>query len=191
MSEAFAVSYAVLWVLTLAIAVGLLALYRHFGEMYLTSREGRVTQGPEIDAPLPSVSAEPVDGTRIQIPVSGVASLLLFAAADCALCKRLLPEAMALDSDELRVVVIFSGRRDDLKSALGTPNTDIPIVIDPTRKLTVHYGVGVTPFAVAVDVHGVVRASGIVNDIAAIRYIAAAVDFNSVDEFATARGGAG
>ncbi len=180
-----------LWVLTLAIAIGLLALYRHFGEMYLTSREGRVTQGPEIDAPLPSVSADPVDGTRIRIPISGVASLLLFAAADCALCKRLLPDAMAFDSEELRVVVIFSGQRDDLKSAFGTPQIDVPIVVDPTRKLTVHYGVGVTPFAVAVDERGVVRASGIVNDIAAIRYLAATVDFNTVDQLATATGGAG
>ena len=46
MSEALLVSYAALWALVLAIAVGLLALYRHFGEMYLTSREGRVTQDP-------------------------------------------------------------------------------------------------------------------------------------------------
>ena len=44
MSEALLVSYAALWALVLAIAVGLLALYRHFGEMYLTSREGRVTE---------------------------------------------------------------------------------------------------------------------------------------------------
>ena len=115
---------------------------------------------------------------------------MLFAAADCPLCKRVLPDVMAFDSKTLRVVVIFAGRDEDIDSTMLTTDTSVPIITDPNRKLTVRYGVGVTPFAVAVDAHGVVRASGIVNDMAAIRYLAATVAISTAAEVATAMGGA-
>ena len=40
----FEFTYIALWLLVVVLAVGVYALYYHFGEMYLTSPEGRATK---------------------------------------------------------------------------------------------------------------------------------------------------
>ena len=46
-------SYIALWILVAVLSVAVFALYHHFGQMYLNSREGRETQGPDLGATPP------------------------------------------------------------------------------------------------------------------------------------------
>jgi hypothetical protein len=65
------VSYAALWIVVIVMAI---ALYHHFGEMYLNSREGRQNQGPDVDSELKPLGARDVAGASLRLPTTGTPS---------------------------------------------------------------------------------------------------------------------
>jgi hypothetical protein len=158
-------SYVALWVLVLVMAAAILALFHHFGTMYLSSREGRATQGPAIESRLSPFAATTLDGTAVSLP-SGRPALLLLASTDCPECGRLTGPLQRLAESragELDVVVLCGGRRTSVLEwarALGAP---VRVVADRNFRRATAMGVGITPFVVGVDAGGVVRARGLVN----------------------------
>ena len=158
-------SYVALWLLVLVLAGAVLALYHHFGTMYLSSREGRATQGPAIGSRLSGFGASALDGTEIAVP-SGRPSLLLLASTDCPECGRLQEPLVRLaraHAGEVDVVVLCGGRRVEVSDWARGVGAPVRVVADRNFRRATAVGVGITPFLLGVDGDGVVRARGLVN----------------------------
>jgi hypothetical protein len=161
----FVGSYAALWVLVLVMAAAILALYNHFGTMYLSSREGRAIQGPAIESRLSPFHATALDGTLVAIP-SGRPALLLLASTDCPECGKLLGPLQRIAESragELDMVVLCGGRGVDVGAWARGLSAPVRVVADRNFRRATAMGVGITPFVVGVDGGGVVRARGLVN----------------------------
>lgn len=159
-------SYVALWVLVVVEAIALFALYQHFGEMYLNSREGRARQGPDIDSKLKPAQAQDIAGSALNLGASGKPTLMVFTSTDCKLCGELRPDLkrFAEDHPEIRTLVICAGGRKEVAGWADGLAEVAELVPDPGYRLSARYGVGLTPFLVAADASGTVRANGIVND---------------------------
>jgi hypothetical protein len=161
----FELSYVALWALVVVLALAVYALYHHFGQMYLTSPEGRATQGPPVGKRLQTAHGTPLEGPTLVLPQQSQRTVLLFTEPDCAVCRQVLDD---LDSDgdtEILedVVVVSSGTAADAGKWLSIlPATRI--LMDPRAGLRSRYGIGVTPFGVATDAEGVVRTRGVVSN---------------------------
>lgn len=158
-------SYVALWVLVLVMAAAILALFHHFGTMYLSSREGRATQGPAIESRLAPFEATALDGTAVVVP-SGRPALLLLASTDCPECGKLIAPLQRLAEirfGELDVVVLCGGRRMGVAEWAGALGSPVRVVADRNFRRAAAMGVGITPFVVGVDGQGFVRARGLVN----------------------------
>jgi AhpC/TSA family len=160
-------SYAVLWALVLVLSVAVFALYHHFGKMYLGSREGRQSQGPEQGKRLAHVAARTIRGDSIELPLADEAAVVLFADTTCKLCDSLRPDMrrFAEASDDVRLLVVCGGDSEEAIAKWAAEiREEVPVVLDVRQKLTTRYAVGITPFMVAVGDDGVVQAKGLVND---------------------------
>jgi hypothetical protein len=182
-SPAFLVSYVLLWVLVVVLFIGVLALYHHFGEMYLSSRESRSEQGPEEGALLKAAEALTVTGTPVVLPVDRP-TLLLFVSTTCDVCKEVraaLPRLVA-SRPELSVVLVCTGRPPMVKAWAGDVAGLVPVVADPRSRLGGLYNVDLTPFCIAVGADGHVRASGIANTYDALEVAAHDAESQPVDD---------
>jgi thiol-disulfide isomerase/thioredoxin len=141
------------------------ALYHHFGEMYLNSREGRERQGPEVGTRARQQRLETVSGEQRVLPAPGAATMLTFMSTDCTLCKRIKPTLaqVAAEVEEVELVVLCAGAPDEVREwahGLG----DVAVFPDPAHRVAARYRIGMTPFLVGVDADGIVRARGLFND---------------------------
>jgi hypothetical protein len=165
MSAFFIVSYVCLWILVVLMFVGMVALYRHFGHMYLGSPQGRETQGPAIGRELRIKNFRGLDGA--QLGASGRRAVLVFTSFTCPLCVQLKADfprlARLLDSD-VDVFVVCAGREDQVRRWADDVPRAFHVVADRSFGITSKLSIGVTPFAVAADRNCVVRAKGVVND---------------------------
>jgi len=158
--------YVVVAVLTFVViieALGLFALYQHFGQMYTSSRTGRAAQGPAVDLPLRSERLRAINGSTMSTGEGALA--LVFASTNCNLCKRLRDELVATGASELPrgmpVAIVCAGRAADV--AEWARDLDLPVIADPGYRLSVRFGINITPFVVVTDARGVVMTKGVVN----------------------------
>lgn len=159
-------SYAILWVLVIALTLSVLALYRHFGLMYINSREGRASQGPEVGAPLRALKV--TDVTTSTIDFSGRRALLLFTSVSCPLCAELkaaLPAiSRSLEARNFAGLIFCEGRSEEIQGWSKDVPAFFTVVADPSFEVATKLRIGSTPFAVTVGEDGVVQSKGIVND---------------------------
>jgi len=158
------VSLCLAWALLIILAGAVFALYRHFGQMYLSSPAGRTDQGPEIGTPLLSISRESLDGQRILLPARGP-SVVLFADTSCDLCSAIRDELSVLDpySSKLQVAVFCAGLTQDVAAWAGRVPSYVQVISDDRASAAQHFRVSTLPFAIAVGLGGEVRAKSIVN----------------------------
>lgn len=164
MSGFWLVSYVLLWVVVVVLAVGLFSLYHHFGTMYLKSREGRAAQGPAVGKFLGVTEDRGLAGEPVRWPVAGRPTVLLFFGTDCSICaslKALVLPRLVASSPDVRFVVLCGGGRDAVaKWAEGVPE-GVPVVPDPRFRIAQRHQIALTPFAVAVGGDGVVTWRGV------------------------------
>lgn len=172
MSSMFLVTYIALWVIVSVLSVGVFALYHHFGEMYLNSRDGRANQGPELQKPLRRVHVAATSGVKVDLPASGIPSLVLFADTNCRLCENLIPDLGRLGRErpDVSFSIVCGGSEGSVRKWAHEIPVDVSVVADPGQVLTTRYRIGVTPFAVAVGASGLVKGKGIVNDADGLSY---------------------
>lgn len=166
MSSLFLTSYIALWAIVVVQFIGLFALYRHFGAMYLGTRQGRASLGPAIGERLVMQSATTIDGSLVRTVLSGQESVIVFVSTKCEPCEKLilaLPE-FALANPEIRIAVISKGSLAETRAWTEVLTNVIAIVPDPGGRLGAGLNIGVTPYAVGLDETGLVRAKGVVND---------------------------
>lgn len=177
MSGFWLATYVALWSLVLVLAAGFVALYHHFGQMYMNTREGRANHGPEVGSPLQTIRATTLTGEPITLPELGTSTLIVVSDTMCPLCQKLQPALndVAVEFEgETSVIVLCSGRRESDVAAWGENlNVMVHLVADHHGQLESSLGVGMTPFVVAVDATGIVRGRGIVNDLVGLREAAA------------------
>jgi hypothetical protein len=158
------VSQFVVWALLIILAAAVFALYRHFGQMYLSSPAGRADQGPEMGTALLSISASDTAGRPVILPAPRP-EVLLFADTACNLCSEVRDHLGTLDpyADKLQVTVFCAGLERDVAAWASRTPDYVHVVWDDRMRAAQHYRVSTLPFAVAVGLAGDVRAKSIIN----------------------------
>jgi len=165
MNGFFLVSYVALWVLVVVLAVAVLALYNHFGAMYLSSRQGRATQGPALGSRPEAFAVTALDGRELALP-SGRPALLLLASTDCPECEKLkapLQSAAVEHAADLDVVVLCGGPPARVSAWARGLESPVRVASDRNFRRAAALGVGITPFLLGLDGDGVVRTRGLLN----------------------------
>jgi hypothetical protein len=160
----FWTSYVALWALVVVQGGALFALYHHFGQMYLSSPQGRQHQGPDLGRLLPQVELEDLDGQLLAVPTSP--SILIFADTECRICSELKPvmTGFALEHPDVELAVICAADSETLaRQWAGTFGESVRVIPDIGKKLSSQLRIGVTPFMVAVDAAGRVCDKGVPN----------------------------
>jgi len=165
------VSNIALWIVALIQGCVLVLLVRQVGMLHLRLQPAgaRTTNvGPEIGMTLPEIQADDIHGNLVPIISYGRARLLFFIAPPCTACTELLPAAKTIARSERgRFDVVFiTAFEDEAVNRTYVAQqglADWPYVA--SAHLAQEYGVLGTPYALAIDADGIVRAKGIVNHI--------------------------
>lgn len=170
MIAALFVSQLLLWALLIILALAVFALARQVGVLHeriaplgaLASASG-LRRG---DA-APAVDGADLQGARVNWTwpqQQGRSALLLFVAADCPLCKEILPVARRLVADERNVDLYLIGDGEAsaylaLLSTFGRKEERFCL----SSQAALHYRVGKLPHAVLIDGRGAYVAGGLCN----------------------------
>ena len=158
-------SYIALWVLCVAQALALLALYNHFGRLWFSSREGREKQGPAIGERIQPFTVRTLDGRDVAVP-SARPVLLLLASTDCPECRRLrepLGRMARARAGELDVVVVCAGDRRAVAEWAADVDPAVHVAADMNYRRASALRVGITPYFIGAAADGTVRTKGLFN----------------------------
>lgn len=170
MLEALVISQIFLWVLTLAMALMMLALLRQVGVLHeRIAPMGALTldRGPKEgeNAPLFDVTdlrrhaPFKVGGARAK------SMLLFFLSPTCPVCKKLLPVVKSIAQAEapwLEVVLSSDGEPAEHERFIRAQHLEaFPYLLSADIGMT--YRIGKLPYAVLIDEAGVIRAKGLIN----------------------------
>jgi methylamine dehydrogenase accessory protein MauD len=168
MSGVWLASYIVLWVLMAFVVLTVLALARQIG--LLSRRIPAVGAREEGGGPLVGDPAPPFDevdllGNRVTLSPDGGRTVLVFTSSGCRACDEIAPAIRSIaktDRDSIRVFVVS---QDAPSVAVEWANrhrlSDVPLVAGFKR--AEEFGSVLTPYAIAVDERGIIRAKGLVN----------------------------
>jgi methylamine dehydrogenase accessory protein MauD len=166
MSGWWLASYVVLWLLVVLLSVVVVALARQVGTLHLrVGPRGALEvddEGPALgEAPEP-VSAIDLDGRDVVVGGPGEPQLLLFVSPGCPVCREVLPSLpAAARAGRLTPYVISDAGPEDTARSYRHDRPVAPLIAAPD--VARDYTVPGTPYAVVLDVMGVVRAKGTVN----------------------------
>jgi len=168
MTGLFFTSYVVLWVVVGAQLLAIMALYHHFGEMYLgKTREGRASQGPEVSSKLRRVETQDLAGNAIVLSESSRPSFMMFASTGCKICTSLKPELSRFaetNRDNIETIVICAGDRNAVRAWAVDLGPNVRVIPDMGNHIADQYDVSIIPICVGVDAAGEVRSTILVND---------------------------
>lgn len=165
MSAFVTATYIVLWILVVVQFFAILAMYHHFGEMYLGTPDGREAQGPKVDARLRPLATADLDGNHVLLPLHSNPALLLFTSTKCPLCEKLLPELndFANAHGDTRLMVICAGDERSVREWSSGVTKPVHVIADRGQQISRQYDVGSIPFCVGIDETGTVRVAGLLN----------------------------
>ena len=182
--------------LTLVLAVLLFGLARQVGVLHeRVAPMGAMSsdQGPAVGEMSPTFSVATLAGDRISIGGASTrqrSRLLLFVSPTCPVCKKVLPIASSLaKAERLDVVLIGDGEEAEQRAMVRRFALEsIPYVISPQVGMT--FRVGKLPYAILIDVAGVIRAKGLVNNREHLEslLIAEETGFGTIQAYLAAKG---
>lgn len=173
MNPTFIVSYVFLWILVVALAIALLGLYYHFAQLYVNSREGRETQGPELGKPIARMAGRLLAGGVFDLPVRGNPSLIVVTSTQCGACNDLKPELVVFAARApLEIVVVCAGPREQVEGWTQDLRPFMPVLIDADRAITSQLKVNTLPYCIGTDGEGNVKAKGLVNGLRGLEWAA-------------------
>jgi hypothetical protein len=158
------ISLYVTWVLLLVLAYAVFALYRHFGQMYLTGEVGRKEQGPEIGSAVLSVARSDTQQRPVVLPAPKPA-VVIFADTSCDLCAVIRDKLPDLGefAPRLEVTVFCGGTNRDVGAWAARAPEFVHVVCDEKSSVADRFGVNTLPFALVADAAGTVKAKSIIN----------------------------
>lgn len=166
MGAPFWTSYVLLWILVLVQCVAIFALYHHFAQMYLGSREGRQSQGPELGARFDDLILTAIGGESRAIRASGRPSLVVLASTTCRVCSALRSDIgkFAARHRDIDISVVCDGSPAQVQEWSRGLDQLVPVFPDQSHRIPASLDVGMTPYLIGIDLAGIVRAKGLVND---------------------------
>ncbi len=197
MTTAFVASYISLWVVVVLLALVLVALARQIGVLH--GRLGPVgariaNTGPAIGEVLTSFVETDIFERSISIPDTNRNTLLLFVSPGCPMCDQIAPAVRSFAKDEkrkIRIVLASFNGDAPANQAYATERglDDISYVL--SKDLALRLGVLSVPYAVLIDVAGVVRSKGLVNNREHLESLVNVLDqgYASIQAFWNARDG--
>jgi hypothetical protein len=174
MTPIFWITYAVLWLVVVSVAILVILLYRQFGLILMPGGRRISYGGLDIDSSVP-VLALRVDGDANRVfdwTTAGerdyVATLALFAAPSCPICERLATDpamtSMGTAYSSVRFIWIDGGREPSHQ--LPPPWTN---AFSAHNDAHVAMEVPGTPFAYLVSPDGRVISKGLANSVGDIK----------------------
>ncbi len=160
----WAVSYATLWLLVVALTVVVVALARQIGTLHLRlGPRGALEvddEGPPLGEAAAIIDATDGKGEAVTIGRPGAGQLLLFVTPGCRVCDEVLPGIGAVArAGNLSPYVITDGIQE--WDGYETVNARSVSSSEAFRA----FAVPGTPYAIVVDDMGIVRAKGTVNNL--------------------------
>ena len=162
-------AFALLAVVTVALAVMLFALARQIGILHerIAPMGAMVNdRGPEVGEMAPDLRLATIDGGEAHIggpSLTGRLRLVFFVSPSCPICKKLLPIARSfVGGEKLDVLLVGDGdlaEQQRMRAEHGIEH--VPYVNAP--EVGMAFRVGKLPYAVLIDEDGVIRAKGLVN----------------------------
>ncbi len=127
-------------------------------------------QGPTVGQPAPMMRATTLAGTVVELGVrrehgklAGRATLLMFVARTCPICKVLIPVAIDMARRE-RLELVFVGDADRAEQEALSQDFGIsPAQFVNGTEIGMAYAVDKLPHAALVDAEGILVARGLVN----------------------------
>ncbi len=171
MSDLMLISHVLLWVGFFALLLIALALLRQVGILFeRVAPAGALAVGSRLGAgdTAPAMRLIALSGEPLEVgsPRSdGLATLLLFVAPSCPICKHLLPVAKAMARRRDRVRVVYASAGEDMQAqeefvAAAELPRDCYVVSDG---LGLAFGAAKLPFAALITPDGRVASLGLVN----------------------------
>lgn len=162
-----------LTLLTAVLTVSQLAIYTHFGRMYITSEEGRANQGPQLGSRPKPATLRRLSGEVDELPWTGVDTLVVFASITCSACNALKPSLaiLAQETLQLRVAFVCMGTLPQVEQWAMNVDPAIVVFADAKGSMAARYGAPLTPAFALFDHEGTVKGSGILRDIDQIRML--------------------
>ena len=141
-------------------------LFRQFGEVYLNTGEGISRDGLPIEKKIPSFNAFSFTHNKLinSEDLIKKPTLIAFISPHCKPCKALLKDwshACEEYSGKADFVVIILGGEKEVKKMVEKKKIAGEQLWDHHKELFRKFGVRVTPFAFALDQHGVVKDKGL------------------------------
>ncbi len=166
---ALIVSNIVLWAVTLALLLVVLALSRQIGVLYeRVAPMGALTidKGPAVGAASPRFELDDLLGRALRIGHGGARSqLLFFVSPTCPVCKKLLPILRSVARTEgawLDIVLASDGEMPEHLAFYRKAGLEpFPYVL--STEIGMRFQVSKLPYAILIDEQGIVRAKGLVN----------------------------
>lgn len=194
MMEALYVALVLQWVIILALAAAVVALFRQVGMLH--ERLGPVGAlvlpgGPKAGATAPRFTLRAIDGRKVVIGQEGGArsTLLFFLSPTCPVCKTLIPIIKRVAADERnRLDVVLASDGDEPAQQLMIRQhklEEFPLVL--STELGMAYGVSKLPHAALIGPDGKLAATGLVNNREHLESLLTAQDLGvaSLQEFVT------
>lgn len=171
MSGIWLVSYLALWLLALLLLLAVFTMARQIGLLHtrLGPSGARMTNaGPEIGDMAPQLTVLDLDGQEMLL--GGLRErplLMLFITSACTTCVSLAPSIRALwnsDRRNLDVLLVSLFSTGEAAREFARRYKLAPIPCTTSEVVGFDYKVLAPPYGILVDVDGVVRAKGIVNN---------------------------
>jgi len=171
MIEALIVSQILLWILFVALALGLFALTRQIGVLHervaplgALMMDGAV----EVGDAAPVFELRDIHGREVTVGgrrEDGRSQLLLFVSPNCPICKKLLGVARSFLRSEgrgLELVLVGDGPIDEQRALIRKHRLEEATWL-ATPEVGMRFQVGKLPYAILIDENGILRSKGLVN----------------------------
>lgn len=164
-----AASQTLLWVVIVALAITVMALARQIGILHerIAPLGAMVTPaGPAVGERAPVIRATAMDGTLVELgrPAKRERALLLiFVAASCPICKKLIPAVKSFSKAEnLDVIFVGDGGVDDQRRLVERFELGGYLFLN-SPEVGLRFQVAKLPYAVLLGDNDVILSKGLVN----------------------------
>lgn len=181
--DAFTVSYVALWVIVCLQGLVILFLVRQLGAVFLGTRGAIERDGIRVGRPMPPIEGRDAAGNLVR-PLASIDRwmVLIYTAPTCGICRELLPSLDGLIrrlGPNARFMVLLEASWEVAAEYMAATRTTANVVaVD--QQTAKQMAARVSPFVHVVDVLGVVRAKGLVNEVAHIEQLLATAGVTDV-----------
>ena len=176
----FWVTYVALWILMGLVLAAVFFLYRHYGNMFVNSSEGRANQGPKLNTPLTGFRLRDTRGANLLMgQLSNSSQFVFFASIKCGPCakaRKALGGFAERHKGAIETIVVCQGNEEQVREFSKDMPTHVRSISDPKWEIGTDLRVSTTPFALVTDEDGSVIAKGMPDNEEAFRWFSKQIE---------------